>query len=513
MPWPHMRFTQAQGVPNAQAGPYRPELSAEHGVTLVETLISAAILVLMRHLRRASRRSTPRARTTAVNRAPDRRRDARRAGPGAPARLSAHARSPTTTRRATKSSSTATTYTVDVATRSGSRRDGRRRELRTRRQAGRLHPHHLDGHVDRRRQARQAGRAAQPRRPARRHVRRQPGHARRPGQERARRSRCRPRRSAITGPGRDHVDTTNELGCAVFSHIPTGDVHDPRSARPGWVDPSRQPAPSQHRRGHLPASKTTRCRSRYAQAAAVDGALRHERRRRARGTARVAAQLIAANPGVPAGVAPVLARPPRRRAMTAAGLFPFPRRLHVLQRRLRRRRQPDAVRPGLLRRRYPGFTQGRRAAATASGDRARAGAQPARHARAEPANSAAPLKDAYVIITLDATGLRDDRTSSTAVNPNGTLPEPGLPFGTYTVCADDRNDADPRRNRRTVKTTAIVHTTRAGSSTVNADPQLDALDQLPNSTRRAVRREHAPASALARCAATSAASRWPSCSW
>jgi Tfp pilus assembly protein PilV len=40
-----MRSTQAQGAPNARAVPLRPELSAEHGVTLVETLISAAILV------------------------------------------------------------------------------------------------------------------------------------------------------------------------------------------------------------------------------------------------------------------------------------------------------------------------------------------------------------------------------------------------------------------------------------------------------------------------------------
>jgi Tfp pilus assembly protein PilE len=42
-----MRSTQAQGAPDAQAVRMRPELSAEHGVTLVETLISAAILVVV----------------------------------------------------------------------------------------------------------------------------------------------------------------------------------------------------------------------------------------------------------------------------------------------------------------------------------------------------------------------------------------------------------------------------------------------------------------------------------
>src|SRR4051794_15890394 len=42
-----MRSTQAQGVPYAQAVPLRPELSADHGVTLVETLIAAAILVIV----------------------------------------------------------------------------------------------------------------------------------------------------------------------------------------------------------------------------------------------------------------------------------------------------------------------------------------------------------------------------------------------------------------------------------------------------------------------------------
>ena len=40
-----MRSTQAPGVPNAQGRPYRPELSAEHGVTLVETLVSALVLI------------------------------------------------------------------------------------------------------------------------------------------------------------------------------------------------------------------------------------------------------------------------------------------------------------------------------------------------------------------------------------------------------------------------------------------------------------------------------------
>ena len=42
-----MRFPRAQGVTRARAVPLRPELSAEHGVTLIETLISAAILVVV----------------------------------------------------------------------------------------------------------------------------------------------------------------------------------------------------------------------------------------------------------------------------------------------------------------------------------------------------------------------------------------------------------------------------------------------------------------------------------
>ena len=62
-----MRSTQAQGVPNAQGRPYRPELSAEHGVTLVETLISA--LVLMGVIFAVFATLDTASSTTAVNRA------------------------------------------------------------------------------------------------------------------------------------------------------------------------------------------------------------------------------------------------------------------------------------------------------------------------------------------------------------------------------------------------------------------------------------------------------------
>ena len=61
-----MRFPKAQGVTRAQAVPLRPELSAEHGVTLIETLISAVILVIVLFAVLASLDAA--SHTTAVNR-------------------------------------------------------------------------------------------------------------------------------------------------------------------------------------------------------------------------------------------------------------------------------------------------------------------------------------------------------------------------------------------------------------------------------------------------------------
>jgi hypothetical protein len=81
-----------------------------------------------------------------------------------------------------------------------------------------------------------------------------------------------------------------------------------------------------------------------------------------------------------------------------------------------------------------------------------------------------PFKDAYVVITGQGC---DDRYVFDGLKPNGTLPEPGLPFGTYTICADDRNVAPSEAETRYVTQTGVVSNDPGGLPLLgNGEPQL-----------------------------------------
>jgi hypothetical protein len=97
-------------------------------------------------------------------------------------------------------------------------------------------------------------------------------------------------------------------------------------------------------------------------------------------------------------------------------------------------------------------------------------------------NSAAPFKDAYVVITSAEPGCTDKYIFD-GVNPNGTLPEPDLPFGRYTVCADDRRTGVTVGNRRYAKLDLVVSDKPQGLDTeANGDPKLK-LWVNPNGTK------------------------------
>jgi hypothetical protein len=87
-------------------------------------------------------------------------------------------------------------------------------------------------------------------------------------------------------------------------------------------------------------------------------------------------------------------------------------------------------------------------------------------------NSAAPFRDAYVVIASTEPGCTDKYVFN-GVNPDGTLPEPGLPFGRYSVCADDRNTGVSVANRRFATVAPVVSDKPAGLDTEpNGDPKL-----------------------------------------
>ena len=77
-----------------------------------------------------------------------------------------------------------------------------------------------------------------------------------------------------------------------------------------------------------------------------------------------------------------------------------------------------------------------------------------------------------------------DRYIFDGVNSDGTLPEPGLPFGTYTVCADDRNKVTGTANRRFAKMDLVVSNDPAGLGfETNGDPKVKLWVNPSNPTR------------------------------
>jgi len=273
----------------------------------------------------------------------------------------------------------------------------------------------------------------------------------------------------VTGPA-TYNDSTNEQGCAVFSHVPTGN-YTVRMNQAGWVDPSGVQAVAAT--GAVSAGAVNAVPLRYAPAASVtvnfDTSVGG-----GRGTAE-SRQLIAANPGVPAGVRQ-FSLTTAATSMTASGLFPFPDGYAFY----------SGVCAGADPSRFvtdyfthnPGFTLVSRGQSGVTVD-VREPALNLRITRGPNVNSAAPFSSAYVII-------RSTECSETHIfdglRPNGTLPEPGLPFGTYTICADDRK-TQSSGNRRKVETTGVLSNDPGGLPMVGADPQLRLWINSSSSTR------------------------------
>jgi hypothetical protein len=88
------------------------------------------------------------------------------------------------------------------------------------------------------------------------------------------------------------------------------------------------------------------------------------------------------------------------------------------------------------------------------------------------AQSSVPFPQAYVVISSTVAGCTDKYVFN-GLRPNGTLPEPGLPFGEYVICADDRNVAGSPATTRYVTHTGVVSRDPGGLPLLgNGDPQL-----------------------------------------
>jgi Tfp pilus assembly protein PilV len=424
-----MRSTQAQGVPHARAVPLRPELSAEHGVTLVETLISAAILIVVLFSVLATIDTANS--TTAVNRArtvaaalaeqdQERMRGMRaidlsnyhesRPVDQGPVRYTVESRSEWV-RDATGGAESCTansrqadymritsTVTSPVA---GTRIKPVQMSSLVAPRVGSFGPNQgtlavqvkneIDGPV--------------------------------PGMP-----------VSITGP-EGLNDVTNQQGCAVFGRIATGS-YAVQVSRPGWVDPAGNRTINTS--GTVTAGTVSSVPVRYAQAAAVTvsfdtsvgGARQGE----------TSPSISAANPGVPGGVRvfPAGKDGVAAGSINATELFPFPDGYSFYSGTCADSAPTKHV-PGYYAS-NPGFLK-----VGAGGNASVTVREPALNLRITDGpneHSASPFEDAYVVITSTAPGCSDKYVFK-GLRPNGTLPEPGqgLPFGPYTICADNRNVA------------------------------------------------------------------------
>ena len=463
-----MRSTQAQGVPHAQAVPLRPELSAEQGVTLVETLIAAAILVIVMLAVMASLDAA--SRTSAVNRS-------RTVAAGLAEKDLERLRSMPAATLATFPGGTATEtvgsvkYTVTSraewvndasGTPASCDSDGRRADyIRitstvTSSVVGKtVKPVEMTSIVAPRVGsfgANQGTLTVQLKNESDGPVANMP--------------------VSIAGPVAQ-ADTTNQLGCAVFGHIAAG-TYDVTVSQPGWVDVSGSQTLT-HTANVAAGTKQT-VALQYAQAATVNVNFDTE----VRGSKQSATSpaLTVANPALPAGTRVIKPASPSG-SITGSGLFPFPDGYAFYSGGCATS-NPSAFVPDYFDT-HPGHLK-----VGAGGTAAVTVREPSfnlRVTRGPNENSAAPLKDAYVVITSTAPCCTDKYVFD-GVNPNGTLPEPGLPFGRYTVCADDRKTGVTVSNRRYAKLDLVVSDKPEGlDHETNGDPKLK-LWVNPNSTTR-----------------------------
>jgi Tfp pilus assembly protein PilV len=466
-----MRPTQAQGVPNAQAVPFRPELSAEHGVTLVETLLSAAILLIVLFAVLSSLDAA--SRTTAVNKS-------RTVAAGLAERDLERLRSMPTTTLARFSGQEdtevvdGTTYTVNsraewVHDRSGTAAscdsDGKQADyikLTSTVTSGvlgkRVKPVELTSIVAPRVGsfgANQGTLAVQVKNEVDAPVSSLP--------------------VTINGPG-TFQDNTNQLGCAVFGHVPAG-AYTVTLDQSGWVDKDGNQTSTQTT--NVAAGTKNTVSMQYAQAATVTVAFETEVRGSRKGASSPA--LTAANPGMTSGRKVIPASGGNSGTITASGLYPFTDGYTFFSGACPGS-SPTTFVPDYFDT-HPGYLK-----VAAGGTASVTVREPSfnlRVTRGPNANSAAPFRDGYVVIASADSGC-SDRYVFDGLNPNGTLPDSGvgLPFGTYRVCADDRKVVSRTSDRRYVTMDLVVSDKPEGlDHETNGDPKLKLWINSSNATR------------------------------
>lgn len=277
----------------------------------------------------------------------------------------------------------------------------------------------------------------------------------------------------LSGPS-TLTDVTNDEGCAVFGHIPTG-AYNATLNQAGWVDPSGVQAAT--KAATVTSGTTKTVAFQYAQAASVTVSFDSK----VNGTVKPAKSLAltAANPGIPTGVR-VFTSATAQSSITASGLYPFTDGYTFYAGGCPSADPEDYVpnyfasNPGFL-----NVSPGGSASVTV-----RAPALNVQVTRALTQLGAPAYPDAYVIIRSTGAGCNDTFTFN-KLNATGTLPDPpAMPFGEYRVCADDRNSR-PVGSTNVRATTLTIKNDKPDGLPFTAGVPTQKVWINPNGTRSA----------------------------
>jgi hypothetical protein len=270
---------------------------------------------------------------------------------------------------------------------------------------------------------------------------------------------------------------TNEFGCAVFSHIPTG-AYTATIERAGWVNENR--AQRFDKSTTVNKNQTTSLSMTYAPAAAIEVRFTTRPGGTTTPVDSTADALTVSNAksGAISFAAPTSASAGR---LTATSLFPYPDGYTAYAGRcaLNDPTAPDYPSNAnyFTSLGYPGFknvTPGHVAAVDVH--------QPSVNLQIV-GSGGSELSGARVVFTPSTTGCSPKTGTNTFVrqtDANGYLTSPGLPFGTYTACVDraltsGTGTATYRKNLGTITNTAPGGTAAAQASLTTSDTKLSCV--------------------------------------
>jgi Tfp pilus assembly protein PilV len=236
---------------------------------------------------------------------------------------------------------------------------------------------------------------------------------------------------------------TNSQGCAFFGYIAAGS-YQATFSQAGWVDPAGNGSVSLN--ASVTPGTTTMLTDRYAPAAQIAVGFDTKVGAAAAHPAQAQSATVA-NPGLPVPGTRITAPGSLQSVITSSNLFPFTTGYGVYAGSCPSA-DPTIYDPTYWSN-YPGYVTTTPGAARAVTVR-----EPALNLLAT--RSGSPLGGAHVIVRATGAGCTEKWTQST--DAQGGLPSPGMPYGTYTACADD--------GVRSATQVNIANTSPAGTASV-----------------------------------------------